>query len=58
MWIGAVAVLALICYWLSMFFASRKPSCTLCESRDRYCGACAAKATQRLMKDNRFRETS
>lgn len=55
MWIAAVAVLALVCYWVSTAFEN---GCILCHKRDRYCLACAAKTTQRLMKNNRFRETS
>lgn len=51
MWIAAVAVLALVCYWVSTAFEN---GCIICHKRDRYCLACAAKTTQRLMKDNKF----
>lgn len=48
--IGIVAVLVIAL----MVFQCMGERCLLCHGKDRYCGGCAAKATQRLMAGNKF----
>ncbi len=45
----ALAVVAICC------LAQAREHCILCHNKEKYCGACAAKATRRLMAGNKFK---